>query len=230
MTVPANTPNTFSNSPADTNIIDADLVNENFDELYDGFPVDDADMVSPNNSAYRTLLTTNALFTADRPATTSPLANTIGGTEASASDSTVFSQNAGSLLTPSLADDWRVPLDGWTVPIYAADYAVAGKTAKLRIRTHIFCNATAPAINFTVGLYPLTVAGGADALVITLGTVVTGSTAVLTTPSASTITPAVGSDISLPTDGVYGLAVVTSGTLANNASAMLAAQLQIRNV
>lgn len=41
-----------------------------------------------------------------------------------------------------------------------ADYAVGGKTQKLRIRAQAAVNATKPTIKFTVGLYPVTATGG----------------------------------------------------------------------
>jgi hypothetical protein len=112
-----------------------------------------------------------------------------------------------------------------------ADYAVSGRTTKLRISAQVAANATSPGtITLTFGLYPVTVAGGADTLTYSLGTVVTGSTAVATNPSASTITSAVGSDFNVPADGTYALGVVTSAALPNNCAVSVHAQLQLRHV
>jgi hypothetical protein len=112
----------------------------------------------------------------------------------------------------------------------AADYAVSGLTAKGRLRCSILANATAPAITFTFGLYPVTCAGSAGLSQLTLGTVVTGSTAVITTPPASTPTQAVGSDFTLPADGVYVLGAALSGTVAANAFGQVSARFDIHHV
>jgi hypothetical protein len=116
-------------------------------------------------------------------------------------------------------------------PVYFddADYLVAGLTQKLRIRAQAACNATKAAIKFTFGLYPITVAGGVDEMVVTAGTVVAGSTVEINEPAASTVTSGAGSDFTIPSDGLYGLAVVTSATLTNNSSVAVSAQLQTRS-
>lgn len=111
-----------------------------------------------------------------------------------------------------------------------ADFLATGVTQKLRLRVQAACNATKAAIKFTVGLYPLTVAGGASELKFTLGTVVTGSAVEVNEPAASTITSAVSSDFTIPADGAYGLGVVTGGTMTTNSVVILAAQLQTESV
>ena len=97
----------------------------------------------------------------------------------------------------------------------------------MRVRAQISANATAPAITFTTGLYPLTVAGGSDGLVYTAGTVVSGSTVAQATPSASTITQTNSGAFTIPSDGAYALACVTNGTIANNAAVQISAQVQL---
>lgn len=111
-----------------------------------------------------------------------------------------------------------------------ADYTVTSTTPKLRVRAQIATNATQPTITFTVGLYPVTTAGSADTLVFTLGTVVSGSTVAFASPTASTVSQSNSGDFTVPADGAYMFGVVTSGTLTNNNSSKLAAQLQIRSV
>lgn len=111
-----------------------------------------------------------------------------------------------------------------------ADYAVSGLTAKYRVRATIATNATAPAITITPGLYPVTVAGGAGVLTATLGTVVSGSTAALTTPSASTVTAATGTDFTPPVAAGYQLGVALSGTIAANSFSSLTVELQVHHV
>ncbi len=112
----------------------------------------------------------------------------------------------------------------------ANDYAVTSKTLKLRLRTAISANATAPAINFTFGLRPITVAGAADTLTFALGAAVASSTVTITTPTASNTTTGLSADFSAPADGPYALAVVTSGTIANNSVALATSCLQIHHV
>lgn len=91
-------------------------------------------------------------------------------------------------------------------PFFAADYAVAGLTTKLMIRA-IVDNATDPAVTITVGLYPIT--AGAT---ITLGTLVTSSGAAVTPSGGNAVTTAQATDFTIPSDGVYALGYVVSGT------------------
>lgn len=111
-----------------------------------------------------------------------------------------------------------------------ADYAVAGLTAKLRVRAQVSTNGTVPALTFTVGLYPLTFTGGSGNLAATLGTVVAGSTVAIASPSASATTSGVSTAVNIPADGLYCLAVATSATLTTNTAVLVTAQLQTRNV
>lgn len=108
-----------------------------------------------------------------------------------------------------------------------ADYTIASKTQKLRVRAQVCTNATAwSSVTATFGLYPVTFAGAADALTATLGTVVTGSTVAIANPSASTVNQGNSGVFAIPADGQYALGVVTSATLTNNAAAFVSAQLQ----
>lgn len=112
-----------------------------------------------------------------------------------------------------------------------ADYTMAGRAAKLRLRAMVAANGTSVGtVTFTFGLYPVTVAGAGDALAYSLGTVVTGSTAVVTNPATSALTAVAGSQFNLPSDGAYVLAVATSASLANGAAVSCHAQLQLCHV
>lgn len=63
-------------------------------------------------------------------------------------------------------------------PEIIADYAVAGRTTKLRVQATILVNGSPAGTTITFGLYPVTAATGSGSNVIyTLGTVVSGSTA-----------------------------------------------------
>jgi len=108
-----------------------------------------------------------------------------------------------------------------------ADYTIASKTQKLRVRAQVCTNATAwSSVTATFGLYPVTFAGAADALTATLGTVVTGSTVAIANPSASTVNQGNSGVFAIPADGQYALGVVTSATLTAAASSFISAQLQ----
>lgn len=111
-----------------------------------------------------------------------------------------------------------------------ADYTMAGKTQKLRVRAQAYTNAVAPATTFTAGLYPISsVAGsGATVIVFTLGTVVSGSTVAFAAPSASTLNTGSSGDFTIPADGHYVLGVVAAGSPAATSCTALAAQLQTR--
>lgn len=112
-----------------------------------------------------------------------------------------------------------------SAPIYgfaAADHAVTGGTTVMRLDA-MQRNAGATTVTWTVGLYPVT-----NAASPTLGTVVTGSTAVFTTPSANAVHTANSGDFTIPSDGAYAIGYIVSGTTATIAH--LSAVLLIRNV
>jgi len=115
--------------------------------------------------------------------------------------------------------------------IDSVDFDVPSKTTKLRLTAHYYANATAPAITMTAGLYPISsMGGGADLVAITLGTVVSGSTAAITTPSASAMTTQDSGDFDLPTDGHYVLGCVLSGAPAANSKGILKVKLDMHHV
>lgn len=69
-------------------------------------------------------------------------------------------------------------VQGLWVPPTAGDVAVAGKTTRLRLQVPWIVNSTVPGINVTWGLYPITgTSGGSSAIIVTMGTVIAGSTA-----------------------------------------------------
>lgn len=111
-----------------------------------------------------------------------------------------------------------------------ADYEVAGKTQKLRLRAQIGTNGTKPTLEFTVGLYPLTVSGGAGEFKPLTGTVVSGSAVTFNEPAASTITSEVSADFTIPADGAYALGFETSKITTEKSYQKINAQLQTRSV
>lgn len=178
--------------------------------------VSDSDLASPNNSVYRSIF-----------------------------GATTFAGDDQAAATYLFAPDWSGILNGVdisssgalvgfgieTIYLDSADYLVAGKATKLRVRFSVDTNATAPTRTWTCGLYPVTFAGAADQLTFTLGTVVPNSTAAINAPPASSSTVAVSSDFDVPAAGVYAFGVVQSGgAIANNAAMKLTARLQMRHV
>jgi hypothetical protein len=109
-----------------------------------------------------------------------------------------------------------------------ADFAVSGRTTRLRVRAMCLTNdAAGLAVTATVGLYPITaVDGTADNSNISLGTVVTGSTVAFASPAVDTINQGNSGDFDVPADGAYMFGVNLSGTPAANSQAILSAQLQ----
>ena len=118
--------------------------------------------------------------------------------------------------------------------ITPADYEetpVNKRTVKLTVQATVATNAVAPAITFTIGLYPVSAAAGAEnAVTVTLGSVIAGSTAAVTTPAKETLTEAASTAFTCPTAGFYALAVLTSGSAAAKASAAIRASLQMTQV
>lgn len=180
--------------------------------------ITDAKLASPNNAAYRLLCHSHLSLASDAAAGTYPL-------QAYSPEPANPKVSGGNVINAGLP---------FSLPAFLyfddADYTVGSKTQKLRLRAQVACNATKAAIKFTFGLYPITVAGAADTLTVTLGTVVSSSTVEINEPAASTVTGAVNSDFTIPSDGAYALGVVTSATLTNNSAVLLSAQLQTRSV
>jgi hypothetical protein len=175
--------------------------------------LEDTGLTSPNNSAYRTI------FQAQQGLTP----GTGGGTYilgAAAKDPVASGANiSGAGFFP--------------FPVFylvKADYEVANKTQKLRIRAQMSINATKPTQSFNIGLYPLTVAGGAAELKFTLGTAVSGSAVGFGEPEASTVNLKEGSDFSAPANGLFCLGTTVSTNLTTNSVAFISAQLQTRSV
>lgn len=113
----------------------------------------------------------------------------------------------------------------------AADFAIPGRTTKLRLRAQAFANGTASGITFTVGLYPVSsVGGGSNLVAFTLGSVIAGSTVPFASPGVNSENEGNSGDFNFPSDDNYLLGVVLSGSLPVSSSVVLAAQLQVRHV
>lgn len=104
-------------------------------------------------------------------------------------------------------------------PWTASDWAIAGKTTKLRIRGYVSVNATAPgAGTFTVGLHPVSSFAGASGFVRTnVGAAAAGTTGQI---NGGTNLAANGSyvydsgDLTIPANGNYCIGIVNSAIIA----------------
>lgn len=123
----------------------------------------------------------------------------------------------GSDSSTSVASPVSTATTLYTVPILRlddADYAVTGKTLKLTLDCSIGVNATAPGVNVTFALLPISaIAGAANALSFTYGTAL--ATTVFTTPSASQHAFA-STTIDFPADGPYAVGMAFSNNQAAN--------------
>jgi hypothetical protein len=106
-----------------------------------------------------------------------------------------------------------------------ADYAVAGRNTMLRIQATVVTNATAPAANFTFGLYPAASTSGG---LITNGGAVAGSTIAVNAPALNTMTTVNSAEFAAPAAALYVLAVSMSATAAAGSTQSFRAQLQLR--
>jgi hypothetical protein len=153
----------------------------------------DTQLASPTNAAYR------------------PVFDRTGSQTAVVQNTYVCDDN--SLQGPTIHGGGILYLD-------PADYAVAGKTTKYRLRAMLGTNATAPTSTFTFGLYPVTaIAGGAGVVVFTLGAVTSGSTVAFVAPGASSLNQNNSGDFTAPSDGYYvaGVAITVANMVANSA-------------
>lgn len=108
-----------------------------------------------------------------------------------------------------------------------ADYAIAGKTPVLRIRTIYLCNATPPTSS-TSGLYQITGCSGTlGQVTITFGSPVSGSTA-SSTLAANTRATSVSSEFAIPSAGHYMFGVAVAGSIPANALVSTSFTLQVR--
>lgn len=104
-----------------------------------------------------------------------------------------------------------------------ADFAVAGRTTEFRVRGNVITNGTAPAANFTIGLYPITAwTGNAPS---TLGAVL--GAAVHNAPAANSRLTTAGAAFT-PTAGWYLLGVAHNATTAAGSSTIVQGDLQMR--
>lgn len=112
-----------------------------------------------------------------------------------------------------------------------ADYAVSGRTTKLRLRAYIIGNAVAPAADIGVHLYPVATWNGASGNrpgVATVGASVCSAS--WTAPAANTREAKLSSIVTHPAAGFYAIAFVLSTATAANSNVEIAARLQLQQI
>ena len=112
-------------------------------------------------------------------------------------------------------------------------YNANSRVTKLNLRLTAIPNAVAPAITFTAGLYPVSTYGGASGAgptIASVGTIVSGSSTPIASPSAAALTTATSGDFNFPAAGGYTLIVITNGTPAAGSLTELNAYLEMRQV
>lgn len=116
----------------------------------------------------------------------------------------------------------------YTVPTFrlvGADYTVTGKTTKLSLDCSILINGTAPGVNVTIALLPVsTVGGAANAMTMTYLSAVAST--VFTTPATNGHYAAV-TTIDLPGDALYVATMAFSGNQAANSMVAATARVYI---
>jgi hypothetical protein len=101
------------------------------------------------------------------------------------------------------------------------DIGKTGQSVKMRLHFTVITNATAPAANFSLALYPVTASGGGAAAQVfaTTGAAVTGSTVSVTAPALSTVNVIESADFDAPATGQYVIMMTLSANMAANSSA-----------
>lgn len=174
--------------------------------------VTDAKLASPNNSAYKTLVTAANVMSDGGVAATYAFAPGYG-----------FVTSATNVA----GTDIQIPL----LYLDDADYTVGSLSTMLRVRAQCLTNATASTITATVGFHAITAcAGSADNFQLTLAAATSGSTVAFASQGASTRAQGNSGDFAFPADGYYCLGLVLSGSMPANSHHMFSAQLQVRHI
>ena len=118
--------------------------------------------------------------------------------------------------------------DAWTKTLYylPASYAIPGKTTQWRLLLGVTSNAADPAVTFTGKVFPITAyTGGAGALLYTFGTATATTTAI--NPGSGSFAAGLSSVVTAPAQGMFALAVTTSGTISANSVVRIDANLEV---
>ena len=137
-------------------------------------------------------------------------------------------QYSGS--TPVLTTGNAIAINPTTYSIVSTDYpTINGVTPKFRLRATIGVNNTAPSVNISFGLFPLTTpasSGGNNVKSWTIGSEVVSSTITQNTPAANTQYELVSSTFGLPANGLYAICITNSGSTAASSYVQTSATLE----
>jgi hypothetical protein len=138
-------------------------------------------------------------------------------------------------LNNTLLPGTQPALEDVAIEIDPARFSANARTTRLNLRFRVAPNAVAPGITFTAGLWQIATTGGASGNAPTIATLngaaLTGSTAVVATPGALSLTATASSgDFTCPAAGLYVMGVVTSGTPAAGSVNALTAVLDMHQV
>jgi hypothetical protein len=203
--------NLASNSVTTAKITDANVTTAKLADAN----VTDAKLASPNNSAYKTI--------ARSPATIWGGITVANGTRYAALDDVTHTVLPIGTGNATITGNAHPP---GAIYLRAADYAVAGLTAKLRVSQAVIVGSTSPStVTLNADLRPLTISAGA----VTIGSAVSSSGTTTSGLSTNNIFPFVSSDFSFPTDGWY-VPCVTVGSITCPGGIAISLDLQTRNV
>ena len=146
-----------------------------------------------------------------------------GNAYPASSAATLYFRASGATLVANSGDMAEINMD--LLYFDDADYTIASKTQKLRLRAQQVTAAVPPGTTLTVGLYPVT---AITATTFTIGAVVSGSTVAFVSTAASTMAQGNSGDFTVPADGYYAFGVASSGTTAVSSDNTLHYQLQTR--
>jgi hypothetical protein len=93
-----------------------------------------------------------------------------------------------------------------------ADYTIAGRAQRLRLRAQVYTDNVAPGVTLTAGLYQIVSISGST---VVIGGPITGSAVAFATPAADTLNQANSGDFAPPSVGHYLIGLAQSGTPAD---------------
>lgn len=170
--------------------------------------ITDAKLASPNNSSYRVIFQTGGSLLEE------------------------FNAGLYILMEPFLWPNSTGAYERYVKHFWydGADYTVAGKTTRMRLRVHLLNDEVKAAFKATLGLYPITITGGVGSVTATLGTVVAGSTVEFNEVNANTATSGVSTEFTALPAGPYAVGMVNNVKTPANSNLHIGAQLQLHYV